>query len=75
LSLERNHGVSRVWDGNVVQGRDRSRDLVGAKEGDDSELSKTSVVDLSEKAFLLLLRRHVLKVDRREDETLSYCPI
>jgi hypothetical protein len=74
LSLERNHGISRVWDGNVVKSRDGSRDLVGAKEGNDSELSKTSVVDLSEKALLLLLRRHVLKAGRRDDEIVSYCP-
>ena len=74
LSLERNHRISRVWDGNVVESRDRSRDLVGAKEGNDSELSKTSVIDLSEKALLLLLRRHVLKAGRRDDEIVSDCP-
>mmetsp|Transcript_16187 Transcript_16187/g.25260 ORF Transcript_16187/g.25260 Transcript_16187/m.25260 type:complete len:257 (-) Transcript_16187:29-799(-) len=60
LSLERNHGVSRIGDGDSTKGGNRSRDGISAQEAEDSELCQTSVVDLLDETSLLLLSAHVL---------------
>ena len=60
LSLERNHRVSSIWNGNIIQCRDRSRDLVGTQEAEDTKLSKTSIVDFSGEATFLGFWGHVL---------------
>lgn len=72
LPLERNHGVSGVWDGDIVKKGNGSRDFVGAEEAEDSEHSKTSVVDLREKTLFLLLSGHVLTGRKRGTNILSF---
>lgn len=59
MSLERNHWVSGVRDGNAVKGRDGTGDLVGTEEAEDTELSKTSVVDFGAKTLFLGLFGHL----------------
>jgi hypothetical protein len=60
LSLERNHWVSVVWDSNVGEGRDGSRDGIGTEEAEDTELSQAAIVELSDQATFLGLLSHVL---------------
>jgi hypothetical protein len=57
---ERSHGLSRVRSDNSGKSRNGSWDGLCAKESENSELSKTSVVQFSAKTTLLGLLRHVL---------------
>ena len=59
MSLERNHGVTLVRDGDAAEGRDGSRDGVGAEEAEDSKHGKTSVVDFGDQPLLLGLLSHL----------------
>ena len=54
------HGVSIVWDGNVVQQWDRSLNLIGRDESHDTDLGKTSIVEFGNAALGLLLIRSLL---------------
>ncbi len=65
LSLERNHGVACVWNGNIIQCRDRSRDLVGTQKAENTELSKTSIVEFSGEATFFGFFRHFLVEAKR----------
>jgi len=72
LSLERNHGVACVWNSNIIQCRDRSRDLVGTQKAEDTKLSKTSIVEFSGEATFLGFFRHVLVEAKRIIEVYKY---
>ena len=65
ISGESSHNITIIWDGNVVQKRDRSRDLISREETKDSKHSKTSVVDLYLKSTLFLLGTFVLAEAKR----------
>jgi len=74
LSLERNHWVSRVRDGNSVKGGNGTGDFVSTEEAEDTKLGKTSVVDFSTKTLFLGLFGHlgveakgIVKVEDRVD--------
>ena len=60
LSLERNHGIAIIMNCNVIQQRNGAWDLISAQETKDSQLSKTTVVQLGSKALLLRFGGHVL---------------
>ena len=72
LSLERNHRIACVWNGNIIQCRDRARDLVGTQKAEDTELSKTSIVEFSGEATFFGFFRHVLVEAKRIIEVYMF---
>ena len=73
LSLERNHGIAIIMNCNVIQQRNGSWDLISAQESKDSQLSKTTVVQLSSKALLLRFGGHVLVESKWIIEVCDMC--
>ena len=77
VSFERSHDFSTVGGNNSRKTRNGSRDGLFAQESKDTKLSKTSVVDLSDKSLLLLFRRSVLGetkgVVQVEGNVMLYC--
>ena len=65
VALERNHAVAIVRDGDAIQRRHGSRDLVGRKEPEDAEHGKSAIVDLRQPSSRLLLLTSVLREAER----------
>ena len=65
LSFERNHRITAVRAGDVVEQWDRTRDGIGTEETEDTELGKTSIVKFGNQPAFLGFFGHLLVESKR----------